>query len=69
MDWKGLSAEQVATNVLAHVRPGSIVLQHAAGGVGEDLSGTVDALPKIIKKLREDGVKLVTVPELLGIAP
>lgn len=69
LDWKGLSAEQVATNVLAHVRPGSIVLQHAAGGVGEDLSGTVDALPKIIKKLREDGVKLVTVPELLGIAP
>jgi peptidoglycan/xylan/chitin deacetylase (PgdA/CDA1 family) len=69
LDWKGLSAEQVATNVLAHVQPGSIILQHAAGGTGEDLSGTINALPKIIKKLKEDGVKLVTVPELLGISP
>lgn len=69
LDWKGLSTEQVATNVLAHVHPGSIVLQHAAGGAGEDLSGTVNAIPELIKKLREDGVKLVTVPELLDISP
>jgi peptidoglycan/xylan/chitin deacetylase (PgdA/CDA1 family) len=69
LDWKGLSAEQVATNVLAHVHPGSIILQHSAGGTGEDLIGTVNALPKIINKLRGDGVKLVTIPELLGIPP
>ena len=30
--------EQVKTNILAHTMPGSIILQHAAGGVGEDLS-------------------------------
>jgi peptidoglycan/xylan/chitin deacetylase (PgdA/CDA1 family) len=65
LDWKGLSGEQVATNILAHVHPGAIILQHAAGGVGEDLSGTVDALPIIISKLREDGVRLVSVPDLL----
>ncbi|TJY41191.1 polysaccharide deacetylase family protein [Cohnella pontilimi] len=66
LDWKGLSGEQVSTNILAHVKPGSIILQHAAGGTGEDLTGTVDALPKVISKLRKDGVKFVTVPELLG---
>ncbi|KIL35460.1 chitooligosaccharide deacetylase [Cohnella kolymensis] len=65
LDWKGLSAEQVQTNVLAHVHPGSIILQHAAGGKGEDLSGTVNALSSIINQLRNDGVKLVTVSELL----
>jgi len=67
LDWKGLSAEQVQTNVLAHVHPGSIILQHAAGGTGEDLSGTVLALPKIIDELRNDGVRLVTVAELLDL--
>ncbi|MCP3775510.1 polysaccharide deacetylase family protein [Paenibacillus sp. MZ04-78.2] len=67
LDWKGLNAEQVKTNVLAHVHPGSIILQHAAGGAGEDLTGSVQALPEIIKKLRHDGVKLVTIPELLNL--
>lgn len=67
LDWKGLSAEQVETNVLAQVHPGSIILQHSAGGQGEDLTGTINALPGIISKLRADGVKLVTVPELLNI--
>lgn len=67
LDWKGLSAEQVRTNVLAQVGPGAIILQHAAGGTGEDLSGTVAALPDIIHKLKNDGVKLVTIPELLDL--
>lgn len=69
LDWKGLDAEQVETNVLSHVHPGSIILQHAAGGKGEDLSGSVNALPTIINQLRNDGVKLVTVSELLGESP
>ncbi|MDR0268042.1 polysaccharide deacetylase family protein [Paenibacillus sp.] len=67
LDWKGLNAEQVKTNVLAQVHPGSIILQHAAGGTGEDLSGSVQALSDIIKKLRKDKVKLVTIPELLDL--
>jgi peptidoglycan/xylan/chitin deacetylase (PgdA/CDA1 family)/predicted small secreted protein len=67
LDWKNLGSDEVATNILAHVKPGSIVLQHAAGGTGEDLSGTIEALPKVIAKLREDGVQFVTVDQLLGI--
>jgi peptidoglycan/xylan/chitin deacetylase (PgdA/CDA1 family) len=73
LDWKNLTPEQVEANVLSAIQPGSIILQHAAGGKGEDLSCTVYALPKIIRKLREDGIKLVTIPELLetpaGVAP
>lgn len=67
LDWKGLSAEQVATNVLAHVYPGSIILLHSAGGEGSDLEGTVRALPEIIRRLKADGVTFVTIPELLDL--
>ncbi|MGZ9585721.1 polysaccharide deacetylase family protein [Paenibacillus marinisediminis] len=66
LDWKGLNADQVEANIISHVKPGSIILQHGAGGVGEDLSGTVQALPRIIKQLQDQGYELVTVPVLLG---
>ncbi|MBD2847145.1 polysaccharide deacetylase family protein [Paenibacillus sp. IB182496] len=67
LDWKGLSADEVATNVLADSKPGAIILQHSGGGVGEDLSGTVKALPRIIARLREEGVGFATIPGLLGL--
>ena len=67
LDWKSLSREEVKTNILAHVKPGAIILQHSAGGTGEDLTGTVEALPEVIRKLRADGVEFVTVARMLGI--
>ena len=67
LDWKSLSGEQVRTNILENVRNGSIILQHSAGGPGEDLSGTVEALPVIITTLKKEGYKFVTIPELLDI--
>jgi polysaccharide deacetylase family sporulation protein PdaB len=67
LDWKGLSAEQVSRNILSHTHPGSIILQHSGGGDGQDLSGTVKALPEIIQKLKVQGYELVTVPELLHV--
>ena len=65
-DWKGLSANAIIRNVKRTLTPGSIILQHAGGGVGEDLSGTVEALPRIIRMLKEKGYRLVTIPELLN---
>lgn len=65
LDWKGLSAEEVKTNVLENVTEGSIILQHSAGGEGEDLSGSVEALPEIIDVLKEEGFEFVTVDEIL----
>ena len=65
LDWKGLSAEEVKTNVLENVTEGSIILQHSAGGEGEDLSGSVEALPEIIDVLKEEGFEFVTIDEIL----
>ncbi|GCL73551.1 polysaccharide deacetylase family protein [Paenibacillus naphthalenovorans] len=67
LDWMQLSGRQVAANILAHTRPGSIVLQHSAGGVGESLQGSVDALPVVIQTLRGRSYKLLTVPQLLNL--
>lgn len=65
-DWRGLSADQIVRNAQKTLAPGSIILQHAGGGIGEDLSGTVKALPRLIRMLRDQGYEMVTVPELLG---
>lgn len=67
LDWSGISTEQVKTNILTHTHHGSIILCHSAGGTGENLTNTVQALPYVIEQLREHGYKFVTVPKLLGI--
>jgi polysaccharide deacetylase family sporulation protein PdaB len=67
LDWKELNSTQVLANVLGNIHRGSIILQHSAGGVNQDLSGTVQALPIIIEKLKKQGFDLVTVPELLHL--
>ncbi len=64
-DWRQLTADQVFRNVTRAVRPGSVVLLHAGGGEGQKLSGTVQALPRIIDWLRNHGYQPVTLPELL----
>ncbi|MNI96425.1 hypothetical protein D3C73_1548640 [compost metagenome] len=45
------------------------MLQHAGGGRGEVLNGTVQGLPRIIDELRARDYKLVTIPELLHLPP
>jgi peptidoglycan/xylan/chitin deacetylase (PgdA/CDA1 family) len=67
LDWDHLTAKQVVHNVLSHVTPGAIILQHSAGGKGENLDDTVQALPQIIQSLRKEGYRFVTVPELLHL--
>lgn len=67
LDWKSLTAEQVKTNILENVREGSIILQHSSGSEKENLTGSVAALKDIIKTLKKEGYKFVTVPELLDI--
>jgi peptidoglycan/xylan/chitin deacetylase (PgdA/CDA1 family) len=52
--------------VLEAVRPGSIVLMHDGGG---DRSETVAAVPRIVRKLRRRGYRLVTIPRLLADDP
>ncbi len=65
LDWQDLSREEVVENIVPHVVNGSIILQHSAGGEGQNLWGTVEALPEIIETLQEDNFKFVTIPVLL----
>ncbi|WP_334071205.1 MULTISPECIES: polysaccharide deacetylase family protein [Paenibacillus] len=67
LDWKGIDSSKVKSNVLNAAGPGSIVLFHAGGGNGSDLTGTIEALPEIIKTLRARGYQFVTLPELLNL--
>ncbi|WP_138493513.1 polysaccharide deacetylase family protein [Paenibacillus pinistramenti] len=65
LDWTGIGRINVERNVLSHVVPGSIVLQHAGGGVTSDLTGTIEALPFIIDELKARGYRFVTLPTML----
>jgi peptidoglycan/xylan/chitin deacetylase (PgdA/CDA1 family) len=58
-DWRpGATASQLKRDVLAAVRPGSIIILHDGGG---DRSATIAALPGIIKGIRHKGLRLVTI--------
>ncbi len=58
-DWSASATRRsILHNVLANVRPGSIVLLHDGGG---DQSATVRALPFIIRGIRRMGLRLVAV--------
>lgn len=59
LDWKGISAEKIAANVLKKVQSGSIILCH------NNADHIVDALPTIITTLKSRGYKFVTISELL----
>jgi len=64
-DWSLPGTPAIVASALA-VRPGGIILMHDGGGPrGETLA----ALPAIVRGLRTRGFHLVTIPELLAIAP
>lgn len=65
-DWARPGTRAIAQQVLAQVRPGSIIISHDGGGPrGETLA----AYPSIIATLRARGYRIVTIPELLGFRP
>lgn len=66
LDWKTDSAAEIYQNIFKDVRPGAIVLQHAGSGQGGDLTGTIEALPLVIRELKRKGYRFVTVPELIA---
>ncbi|HXL15405.1 MAG TPA: polysaccharide deacetylase family protein, partial [Methylomirabilota bacterium] len=70
-DWVPYSAAQLATSTVAHAHPGAIILLHDGLNLARhpDRSATVDALPAIIHRLRAEGYRFVTVPELLRNTP
>jgi peptidoglycan/xylan/chitin deacetylase (PgdA/CDA1 family) len=61
-DYELPGASTIVNAAVRGARSGAIILMHDAGG---DRSETVAALPKIIRRLRKRGYKLVTIPRLL----
>ena len=59
LDWKGISASEITKRVTGKVGSGSIVLFHNAG------EHTPEALPDILKYLRQEGYELVPISQIL----
>jgi chitin deacetylase len=64
VDYNRPTASILTSRVLKQSKPGGIVLMHDGGG---NRSHTVAALPQIISKLRQQGYRFVTIPELLEL--
>jgi peptidoglycan/xylan/chitin deacetylase (PgdA/CDA1 family) len=62
LDYARPSVPRLINNVFGHAKPGGIVLLHDGGG---NRAQTVQALPEIISKFRQQGYSFVTIPELL----
>jgi peptidoglycan/xylan/chitin deacetylase (PgdA/CDA1 family) len=59
-DWKTRNTDTTYSRVMASVQPGSIIIMH-------DLyPATINAVPRIIDSLQQQGYVLVTISELFG---
>ncbi len=62
LDWQGVSATAIQDKVISKAIPGAIVLMH----VGSGAAHTPEALPGLIKGLREKNYEIVTITQLLS---
>jgi peptidoglycan-N-acetylglucosamine deacetylase len=64
-DWKKISAERIAENVLETVQSDSIVLLHDGDSAGKNnRRATTEALPLILRGLREKGLRVAPLGEV-----
>jgi peptidoglycan/xylan/chitin deacetylase (PgdA/CDA1 family) len=63
-DWQGPSPRKILNNISSQLIPGSIILQHSAGGT-KKLVSIVSALPEIIHLLKKSNYQIVTLDQLL----
>ncbi len=61
LDWKMIPADELVRRVVGNVEPGAIVLMHVGSQTNEP-----DALPRIIRELKDKGYRFATLAELLG---
>lgn len=68
-DWVSFHDKQITSYLLRRIQPGDIILFHDSGGAftteGGDRAQTVKTIPRLVKKLKEKGYRLVTITELL----
>ncbi|WP_078432162.1 polysaccharide deacetylase family protein [Metabacillus halosaccharovorans] len=61
-DWKKISSQEIVNRVLEQLPQGNVILLHDGGG---DRSNTVEALPIIIKELKDRGYTFTTIGDLI----
>lgn len=61
-DWEKPGADAIVSNATDGIEPGDIILMHDGGGERDQ---DVEALPKILKTLQDQGYTVTTVSELL----
>jgi peptidoglycan/xylan/chitin deacetylase (PgdA/CDA1 family) len=67
LDWRRITPQQIADNVLRKARPGSIILLHDGDSAGKDRrKNTVEALPLIIRGLRDRDLEIAPLSHLLS---
>lgn len=59
LDWKGLSAQEIADRVSDRLSPGAIILLHAGA------KHSASALPLILQQIKSQGYEIVPVGELI----
>lgn len=59
LDWKGLSAQEIADRVSDRLSPGAIILLHAGA------EHSASALPLILHQIKSQGYEIVSVGELI----
>src|SRR5258706_1730219 len=65
-DWKRITPREIANNVLRQARPGSIILLHDGDSAEKNTrKNTVEALPLIIKGLRDRDLQIAPLSRLL----
>jgi peptidoglycan-N-acetylglucosamine deacetylase len=65
-DWKRITPRQIADNVLRKAQPGSIILLHDGDSAGKNArTNTVEALPLIIRGLRDRELQIAPLSQLL----
>lgn len=65
----GMTVKKVVDRVMAAARPGAIVLMHAGSNPDDGSTLDADALPELIRKLREQGYSLVRLSRVMSPAP
>lgn len=63
LDWSQKEKDNIVRNVLDNLRPGDIILMHS----NSDKYMTAEALPEIIKGIKEKGYEIVTLDKMLNI--
>lgn len=66
LDWKRPGVDTIVSNSTEGIQSGYIILMHDGGGNRDQ---DLEALPKIIDKLHEEGYTFVTVSDLMKSDP